>query len=665
MNSMFYLKLALTNIKKNRKTYFPYIISCIGTIAMYYIMYVLSIDPVLETMRGGNSLKVVLMLGTYVIAFFGVIFLFYTNSFLIKRRKKEFGLFNILGMEKKHISKVVAIETLYVSLISLVVGILSGIALSKLMQLLLLKILKAEVSFGLYIKPTPIIVTLILFCIVFILTFLNTLRQIHLTNPIDLLKGSQIGEREPKTRWLLAVIGTICLASAYYISLTTESPLSAIMLFFVAVILVIIGTNLLFIAGSTALLKALRKNKKFYYQTKHFTSISGLIYRMKQNAVGLANICILSTAVLIMLSSTLSLYIGLEDALKTKYPRDITVSAGRASEWQADEIDKVIEKECNELKVKPTNIMNYRYTTFSFLQDGNRFYNEINSNNLTLYSDMAIVNLITVNEYNRMTGKDVTLAQDEVLLYTANGEIVQNTIDIIGNQFKIKERIDSLNVDSMDDGMMLELYYVVMPTEDIIYRLKSENKGETSVDQTNLTELQYIYAFDVDCDAETQIALDNAINDSIIGLEVGGRVESRESFRGDFLALYGGLFFLGIFLGILFIMATVLIIYYKQISEGYDDRERFNIMQKVGMSRSEIKKSIHSQVLTVFFLPLITAGIHVAFAFKIVTKLLAIINLTNTALFAICTVGAFLVFAIFYAIVYALTARTYYKIVNQ
>jgi len=658
MSKMFYPKLALINIRKNGKTYFPYILTCIGTIIMFYIMHFLSVNDGLDKMSGGNDLKFILNLGTYVIGLFSVIFLFYTNSFLIKRRKKELGLYNILGMEKKHIAKVLFWETIFISFISMAFGLLGGIGTSKLMFLLLLKILHFEVPMGFFVSIQSLAITALLFLIIFALALLNNLRQIHLSKPIELLQGGQVGEKEPKTKWLLALFGTCCLAGGYYIALTTESPLEALFLFFIAVILVIIGTYALFTAGSIALLKILRKNKKFYYKIGNFTSISGMIYRMKQNAVGLANICILSTFVLVMVSTTVSLYIGMDDLLRTRFPRDIVINAFDVSEETSEALNNMVAEETERLDITMKDKVHYRYMSFTMIQDENSFI-ATRSNTMTV-DGICVLELIPLDEYNRMENRSVTLEKNEILLFSLKDAITSDTINISGNSFKIKERLAKLSIDSTSSAMLFNTYYIIVPdaaTIDNLYHSSTENEGD-------MGNLSYYFAFDAEGTVEDEIALTKVLRQKIKEIGVAGFAEGAEASRESFYSVYGGLFFLGIFLGTLFIMATVLIIYYKQISEGYDDKGRFEIMQKVGMSKSEVRKSIRSQVLMVFYLPLATAVVHIAFAFKVITKLLALLNLTNVPLFALCTIGTILVFGIFYGIVYALTARVYYQIVS-
>lgn len=657
MSKMFYQKLAVINIKKNGKTYLPYILTCISTIAMFYIMHFISVNDGLDSMSGGRELKIILNLGTYVIGFFSVIFLFYTNSFLIKRRKKELGLYNILGMEKKHIAKVLFWETFFVALISMTLGLFLGIAVSKLMFLVLLKILHFRVPMGFIISTKSLIKTAALFSFIFVLTLMNNLRQIHLAKPVELLKGGQVGEKEPKTKWILTLIGLLCLGTGYYIALTTESPLAALNRFFLAVILVMVGTWALFTAGSIALLKILRKNKKFYYKTNHFINVSGMIYRMKQNAVGLANICILSTTVLVMLSTTVSLYIGMEDVLRTRYPRDISISAKNVSKEKAEMINNLIKEKADKDNITLKNIVKYRSLSLAMIQDKNYFTD--NGNGLDA-NNLGFLEFIPLSEYNDIENKSISLKENEVLLFTYRGEIAGSSINVLGNKFTIKERTNNLTVDGIASAVVANGYFIIVPDEKTIEKIYGTS---TKVDG-KMGDLSYYFAFDTDDNAEKEIALTNTINNEIEKLSINGHSEGLEESRESFFSLYGGLFFLGIFLGALFIMATVLIIYYKQISEGYDDKERFEIMQKVGMSKAEIKKSIGSQVLMVFFLPLVTAIIHITFAFKVIVKLLAVLNLTNVTLFILCTAGTIFVFAIFYAFVYFLTSRVYYRIVS-
>jgi putative ABC transport system permease protein len=658
MNRFFYLKLAFNNLKKNAQTYIPYLLTCICTIMMFYNMRFLVVAKDIGTLSDSQSLRAVLAFAAGVIAIFSVIFLFYTNSFLIKRRKKEFGLFNILGMEKKHIAKIMFWETLFTAVVSMGVGVAAGILLSKLMILLLFKIISFKVTFGFEIPVAAVIYTIILFGGIFILNLIYNVFQVYRSKPIELLQGGDVGEKEPKANWLMAIFGVVTLGIGYYIALTTESPLAALQLFFVAVVLAMIGTYCLFTAGSIALLKMLRKNKRYYYQLKHFIPVSGMIYRMKQNAAGLANICILSTAVIVMLSTTVSMYIGMEDVLRTRYPRNIIVSAHNVSDEQAIKLDAAIEEQTRAAGVIPQGVIRYRSMSFVTLQDGTGFTADHSGNYGA--SNIAMVICITADEYNRMENKSVSLDSGEALLYTLRGDLPGDTISFNGFELSIKDRLSTLETEGKMSAMMADSYYLIVDDFDTIKQIYNSLSGN----QGDMGALTYYYGFDVNGDKDVQISIVSSLQKVLQELGVDSYVEGAESERESFYSLYGGLFFLGIFLGLLFIMATVLIIYYKQVAEGYDDRQRFEIMQKVGMSRAEVKQAIKSQVLTVFFLPLVTAVIHIAFAFKVITKMLEVLNLTNVQLYAGCTAVTILVFALFYVIVYSLTARTYYRIVS-
>lgn len=661
MNNRFFPKLAASNIKKNGKAYIPYILSCVMTVAMFYIVKSLSYNPGLKNMVGSSTMMTMMSMCSVMIALFAIIFLFYTNSFLVKRRKKEFGVFNILGMEKSHIAKTMAWENFYVTLISIAGGLVIGIALDKAMFLLIAQVLNEEISLGFFISDKAIISTVVMFCIIFLLILLNSIMQIQTANPIELLTAGNAGEREPKTKWILTILGLLSLGTGYYIALAIKNPITALVYFFFAVILVIIGTYMLFTAGSIALLKILRKNKKYYYKTKHFTSISGMIYRMKQNAVGLANICILSTAVLVMVSSTSSLMLGMQDVIATRYPDDFIVYSNETSEERAYESFDAIRELQEEQNLNVTSEREYRYLVFPAFINGDTFEVTRDAN----FSSLGNLNnliFVSLSDYNRVMGTDKTLAEDEILVYSDRLQFNYPTLKIFDREYSVKEKIDEFIGNGLIVAVAANTQFIVLPDGtdiDELYALQKEALSDGA------SEIQYYYGFNSDADEETQRAFYRTLLEDYVGHGYEGTIESKADSRSEFVGLYGGFFFIGIFLGILFIMATVLIIYYKQISEGYDDKQRYEIMQKVGMTHQEIKNSIHSQVLTVFFLPLIVAGIHIAVAFPIITKLLALLNLLNVQLFLTCTVVCYVVFAVMYLLIYLLTARTYYKIVSK
>lgn len=642
MNNFIYEKLAVTNLKNNRKTYVPYIFTGVLTVMMFYIIDALSRGKGITQ----DTLKICLQYATGVIVVFAVIFLFYTNSFLIKRRKKEIGVYNILGMGKRHIARMMAVETILTAGISILGGLVFGIIFGKLMYLLLLKILHNSVDMQFSVNGTAIVQTVILFAGIFLLTYLYNILQIQLVNPVELLHGGNQGEKEPKSRWLLVIVGVAALGNGYWIALTTEAPLEVLLKFFVAVVCVIIGTYALFIAGSIVVLKILRKNKAYYYNPKHFTSVSGMIYRMKQNGAGLANICVLSTMVLVMVSTTVSLYAGMEDILDSRFPRDVSIVCNEADTNKEETLQRLIKEQCEKAGVKITDRVRYRYGSMNAVLKGN------NLEKVEQYypdNHFYYVEMITQEEYNRIEKKNVSLKEQEILTYTTNGKCGKKQINIAGQNYQVKKELSEMTSQPKSTAEMYKTLYIVFANAEQIERIES---------------FSYADKFNLKGDDGKQKEALEQIQNEFYEKFPDGTMESRMLSRSSFYELYGGLFFIGIYLGSMFIMATVLIIYYKQISEGYDDRERYQIMQKVGMSKKEVKRSIRSQVLSVFFLPLVVAVIHVAVAFKVMTKILGVLNLTNVSLFAVCTIVTIAVFAVFYIIVYSITAKEYYRIVN-
>ena len=549
-------------------------------------------------------------------------------------------------MGKRHIARMMAVETILTAGISILGGLVFGIIFGKLMYLLLLKILHNSVDMQFSVNGTAIVQTVILFAGIFLLTYLYNILQIQLVNPVELLHGGNQGEKEPKSRWLLVIVGVAALGNGYWIALTTEAPLEALLKFFVAVVCVIIGTYALFIAGSIVVLKILRKNKAYYYNPKHFTSVSGMIYRMKQNGAGLANICVLSTMVLVMVSTTVSLYAGMEDILDSRFPRDVSIVCNEADTNKEETLQRLIKEQCEKAGVKITDRVRYRYGSMNAVLKGN------NLEKVEQYypdNHFYYVEMITQEEYNRIEKQNVSLKEQEILTYTTNGKCGKKQINIAGQNYQVKKELSEMTSQPKSTAEMYKTLYIVFANAEQIERIES---------------FSYADKFNLKGDDGKQKEALEQIQNEFYEKFPDGTMESRMLSRSSFYELYGGLFFIGIYLGSMFIMATVLIIYYKQISEGYDDRERYQIMQKVGMSKKEVKRSIRSQVLSVFFLPLVVAVIHVAVAFKVMTKILGVLNLTNVSLFAVCTIITIAVFAVFYIIVYSITAKEYYRIVN-
>lgn len=666
MNKFFYVRLAAQNIRKNAGTYIPYICTCVLTIMMFYVIKSLSVNPGLRGAFGGAFLGWLLSLGVYIIGLFSLIFLFYTNSFLMKRRKKEFGLLNILGLEKKHLIRLLFLETLYVGLFSVILGILLGIVLDKAMFLLITKLLGVPVTLGFFVSGKVIGITAGVFCGIFVLIFLKSVPMLQFSNPIELLRGGNMGEREPKVKWFLALLGAGLLAAGYYMSLTVENPVAAVPVIFVAVVLVIIATYLLFTAGSIALLKLLKKNRKFYYKARHFIGISGMIYRMKQNAVGLANICILSTMVLVMISTTGSMMAGIEDTIRGRYPRDFGIYLYGADREQLESLQREVSLLAEEEQLAVNNDLSSYYLCVSTLQRGNVYLSDKTvlkeAGTIQTLNGMTQVYIVALSDYNRQMGKAEALQADEVLVYYNREEIDNKTLVLMDTEYKIIQVLQEFPENGESMANMVSSHNIVV-TDEVFETLRRQMEADS--DNLYSSRLCY-YGFDTVADEEVQKIFRNKLAGRIAGEQgLDYTIEIRSENRTGIMELYGGLFFLGAFLGILFVMAMVLIIYYKQISEGHEDRERFAIMQNVGMSRGEVKAAIHSQVLTVFFLPLIAVGIHVAAAFPVLKAMLALLNMVNVRLYVLFTLGCFLVFAVLYTLIYGVTAKAYYRIVSR
>ena len=660
MRKLFYARLALDNIRKNARTYIPYILSCVFTVAMTYILYMLPEDPGLTGTRGEITIRSTLVLGSFVVTIFAVIFLFYTSSFLTKRRRKEFGLLNVLGMEKKHLAKMMFFETLFVGLFSAVVGLALGVALSKLVLLFLLKLLDFDVAFGLTFSLKAALITLFIFAAIFLLILLNNIRLVHFASPVELLRGDKVGEREPKAKWLLVLIGVLTLGAGYWMAVTIQNPLEALMFFFVAVVLVIIGTYCLFTAGSIAVLKLLKRNRHYYYQPEHFISVSGMMYRMKQNAVGLGNICILSTMVLVMLSATSTMFIGTESSLMGRYPREIAVQ-----DWdleRRDDVNAVIDDWLADNGWTAENRIDYVKEEFSgLLRDGGMIFDYTEDFDS---GELVTLSCVSLEDFNRLTGRNDVLGPDQIYLFPYDGD----SIELLGMEF---ETLDPGDVDLMATftGSYYGLYgdILTLVTPDMA-TLEELDRRQQEVYDTAASSIIHQVAFDIaePVDFENIFRQDDLLSRLSEGAGVEGvRVYVREQERDYIYSMNGGLFFLGVFLGLLFIMATVLIMYYKQLSEGYDDKRNFSIMRKVGLEKAEIRRSVRSQVLIMFYLPLITACVHIAFAFPFIMRLLPLLGINDVGLFALCTLVSVAAFSLIYAACYGLTARTYYRIVGS
>ena len=655
MRKGFFPRLAFSGIRKNRSIYYPYILTAVITTAMMYIMG--SLQNVSTDYSG--TLAFTLHLGVAVTSVFSVVFLFYTNSFLMRRRKREFGLYNVLGMEKRHLARLLLWETALILAVSLALGLAAGILLDGLMHMMLSRLVGEAASLAFGLSSGSARYTAVLIGVTFGLILLNSVRQVYFARPVELLRSAETGEREPKARWIITLLGLAALGGGYWISVSVKDPGIMILAFFVAVLLVIAGTYLLFTSGSVTLLKALRANKRYYYKPDHFISVSGMIYRMKQNAVGLANVCILSTMVLVMVFSTLALWLGMEDTLDTRLRADIDV---RARTEDAAALEAAVDEALRQAGATREDTWTYRYLSFSAMPTQDGFTLSRYTAGDAMAASPVTFLVLPLEDYNRMLGLSETLAPGEALLECIRGEWPQDTLRLEDETFVIKERISA----GLGDGQSLASIYsyfclVVdsMDTLERIDRLQREAYGDLASEVS--TTMSFILS---PASPELSSQVGELLRDRAD--ESGfSSVAERSELRANLMALYGGLLFVGLYLGALFIMAMILIIYYKQITEGYEDRERYRIMRKVGLSLREIRRSISSQILIVFFLPLAAAGLHVAFAFPGIVTMFSALGMTNVPLMAGCALGSFAAFGLLYGAVYLLTARVYYRIVSQ
>lgn len=671
MKRGFYRRLAVNSIRKNKKTYLPYILTCIGMVMMYYIISFLTVSRSVSAMRGGDDMQMVLGLGCGVLAVFSVIFLFYTNSFLIRRRKKEFGLYNILGMGKRNLFRVMLWETLLVAGTALGGGLICGILFSKLAELCMARMLAAVGSFVFTIEWEAVVKTVTLFAAIFLLILLNGIRQIHLSKPIELMSSEAVGEKPPKAKWLWAVLGALLLIGAYYLAVSIQEPLSAMLWFFVAVIMVIIATYLLFIAGSVALCRLMQKNKKYYYKTNHFVSVSSMAYRMKRNGAGLASICILSTMVLVMISSTACLFLGIEGSLRNRYPRNVVVDTYSMDEAYTEPIHEVIQEIVDSHGLLKENILHYHYLPVAgYVREDQVIFDssKLESFSVNGYVDVKQLFIVPLSDYNQLMGEQETLNKNEVLLYATKSEYKYDAITLEGCEpMKVKKVVPDFVDNGVDAMQIIGSVFLFVPDLEVLDQIFEIQKA---IYEDNSSFMHDYYGFDLECGEEEMIQITEELAEGVQELQLKDSsypsvsIESVAEDRSVFYALNGGMFFLGVLLGLVFILAAVLIIYYKQISEGYEDQSRFLIMQKVGMTKKEIRKSINSQILTVFFMPLLAAGVHVAFAFPMIQKVLLLFALTDVKLFIIIMVCCYLLFALFYVLVYRVTSKAYYAIVS-
>lgn len=668
MRRTYYPKLAWLGIKRNKQTYTPFILTGIGMVMMYYIITFLESNRTLYQMRGGGTLQATLGFGVNVMAFFCVIFLFYSNSFLIRRRKKEFGLYNVLGMGKWNIARMLVWESLIIYATAVLGGLAVGVLFSKVAELVAMRMIGLGPDYSFQVSPYAVGRVLLLFALIFGLILLNNLRSIHVSKPVEMLRSENVGEKPPKVNWVFALLSVLVLGAAYFLAVSIKEPMSAMLVFFVAVMMVIAATYLLFISGSVALCRLLQKNKKFYYRTNHFVSVSSMSYRMKRNGAGLASICILSTMVLVTLSSTACLYFGKEDGLRLRYPQDIVLKAATLDEDAAGAVRELAVEAAKEAGAVPEGEVYYRYLNVIAERRDDRIATHDIAIGFSMRASNAQVDfyIVPLEDYNRLTGEREELAPDEVLLGVSKGSsYAHETITVEDWEPLRVKRVVATLPNGEDNADIFASYWLIVPDFE---RYAAFYQGD--IRNSVWANTYSYYGFDLSMNDKAQSLLVSTICERIGEAQIEDEefpriwLESIAEERDGFYEMYGSLFFLGILLGIVFLFATVLIIYYKQISEGYEDRSKFEIMQKVGMTEREIKKSVNSQVLTVFFLPLVTAGIHTAFAFPLISRIMLLFGAVNISLLIWTTAACFMIFGFFYIIVYRMTSHAYLKLVS-
>lgn len=655
MKNNFYLKMALRNIRANKQLYLPYGISALLTVSMLFQMFSLMSNG-FEEMRGADSLILLFRFGSVIIGIFSLIFLLYTNSFLIKRRKKEVGLYGILGLEKRHVARILFLESLIVGTVTIVLGLGLGSLLGQLLFLFLNYLLKLPIQMTYSLDPLNYALTAAVFAGIFFIAYLYNVSQVTFSNPIQLLRGEKEGEKEPKSNVLLFILGLLLLGAGYYISLTISDPIAALLNFFVAVLLVIGGTYLLFTSGSIYILKRMKKNQKLYYQPRAFISISGMLYRMKQNAMGLANIAILSCMVIIALATTTAIYVGSENALGSHIATDHQATVYYDEEKTIDavqaDLGKVTERiQTDTFGLNISDLESFTYVNIFGIFDGN----ELKQGEGPTFTGTT---LLTAEAMNGLENLSLTLEPNELYLHEA-AHYPYDTVVIAGETFNVKI-FDNKLENFMVDTEVGETYLFVAPNKETLNRiLQKYEENEQGYD----TSVTGSVIWNTNTSAEGEMAYADKLR-PLIEKEAIVNYQPRAEMREEWYAMTGGFLFLGIFLGGLFTIGTILITYFKQVSEGYEDRTRFQIMQKVGLDKEMIRDTSRSQVIWMFMLPIIVATTHMAFAYPILYKMLLIFGLNSHPILIGSMAGVVVVFGLIYWVIYRLTARVYYSIVQ-
>ena len=659
MNKRIYGKMAITNIFKNGKIYFPYLITIIGSMMFYFLLNSIGSNPRIynvvtgaEAFKGASTLCGILQSGSFLSSIFIFIFLLYANSFVLKHQKKQLGLYRILGMEHKHMIKIIFTEVVFLFGVGIIAGLFFGIVLDKIMLVLLFKIIGQTAPAGFYLNMNAVIQTPILALVLAGLILVFNVFSMLRTKDIDLLKSEKVGEKEPRNRPIYTMVGVIALAIGYYIALKTTNAGSAINNFFPAALMVMYATYMLFISGSISVLKLLKNNKNYYYKTKHFISVSGMLYRMKQNAAGLATICILSTAAIIVISAGVSLYANGERGIQELFPREVQFCVQME---KGEDAEALLQKVVAEQNFPVQDMVRCTFGSSLFVKTENGIESP-KIVEFTGFDNMPDCYILMLEEYNRFNGSNETLAENEILLYSSDGFYTNDTLTYADTTYEIKGEADK--------GC---LTYITNSTMSLFSKLLIVVSSQEVFDKFMVGSPESVgtwIGFDGVQNAEAEVSFAEAAKSAFTVNGVEAEVMIKQQEQEAFYSMYGGILFVGGILGVLFILCTVMIIYYKQISEGLEDKERFHIMQKVGLSKEEIKSVIHSQIMLVFFLPLVTAVIHSAVALKIVASCLRMVVSVHMPTFILSVASTYLVFSIVYVVVYKITSKEYYNIVN-
>ena len=656
-------KLAISNLIKNRKLYYPFALSVILAVTISYLFYSLAFNPKIVDLRGASAIQFTLQLGLVVVTFASAIIVLYANSFVMKNRSKELGVYGMLGLEKRHLIGMTFKELLIFGLVTVTAGIGIGALFDNLIFALLLKLAKMKVELVATFQWSVVLSILLVFGFIFlVIVFLNAVRIIRM-DALQLSREKAKGEKKGRFLVLQTLVGLITLGGGYYLAQSVKDPVSAVLTFFIAVMLVIFATYLLFNAGITVFLQLLKKNKRYYYQPNNLISVSNLIFRMKKNAVGLATIAILSTMVLVTMSAATSIYNGSENIKKLLYPHDMSISGQNVEVEDLDQLLTQYAKEKN-LTISNKDVLNYASFGLSS-QEGTKLTTFEKGQNNVMPKTVFLV--FDQKDYEKMTGQKLNLTGNEVGLWARNDQLKGQKAFSLNNQdYTIKEAIQQdfvMNHVSNQYVLLVSDYnYLVVPN--------LQNFLEQYQDSAIYT--QFYGGMDVTASQEEQLKLSDDFDAYVNNFSHNLKSEDAMVYNGttktdaiaEMNALFGGILFIGIFLSIIFMVGTVLVIYYKQISEGYEDRERFVILQKVGLDQKQIKQTINKQVLTVFFLPVIFAFLHLAFAYHMLSLILKVIGVVDTAMMLSVTLSICGIFALVYVLIFMITSRSYRKIVQ-